>query len=192
MGAISIIVALLSISLVAVLASFVAQRIAKNIKKRKAALQEIYLKKIYDEWNEYYEQLEPGLKDAAMETLETYLALRLLPTYAESWRKLPVDFSIYSTKDEVENEVNRKIDELKKRVEEIEKRFPKKATLEKIASVNDAILSTNLEGLSESIKRIEEKMLTRWDVAKIVFEILAALAFLTGLIFGALKFLSGI
>ena len=191
MEIISIIVALIT-AIVAVLASYLAHRIAKNVKKRKAQLREIYFKKINEEWNKYYGQLEPSLKDVAKESYETYLLLNLLSNYGKTWGNLPVEFPSYSTKDEVEGEVDRKVDELKKRVEEIEKRFPKEATLEKIASVNDAILSTNLEALSESIKRIEERMLTKWDVVKILFQILAALGVLTTLIFAALKYLTGI
>ena len=68
------------------------------------------------------------------------------------------------------------------RIEGIEKRFPAESKLDKIASVNDAILATNIENLSDSIKKIEDKMLTKWDIVKITFEILLVLGGIIGLI----------
>jgi len=62
--------------------------------------------------------------------------------------------------------------------------------LEKIASVNDAILATQLETLSASIKAIQNRMLTKWDIAKIVFAILSALGILVGIIFGIINFVA--
>jgi len=50
-------------------------------------------------------------------------------------------------------------------------------------------MATNIEALSESIKRIENKILTKWDVAKIVFEIIAIFGVLIGIAFGIIKYL---
>jgi ABC-type multidrug transport system fused ATPase/permease subunit len=90
----------------------------------------------------------------------------------------------------IEEKERSRVDELIKRIEAIESRFPKTSTLEKLSSVNDAILATQLETLSESIKTIKDRMLTKWDVAKTVFYILSALGILTGIIFGIISFVS--
>ncbi|GAI25840.1 unnamed protein product, partial [marine sediment metagenome] len=105
-------------------------------------------------------------------------------------RNYLVHFSTVQTKQDIETQVNEQVDELKKRIEEIEARFPQEATLEKIASVNDAILATQLETLSASIKAIQDRMLTKWDIAKIVFAILTALGTLIGIIFGIINFVA--
>jgi hypothetical protein len=40
----------------------------------------------------------------------------------------------------------------------------------------------NIESLTEAVRRIEERALSKWDVAKIVFQILAAVIALTGIV----------
>ena len=105
-------------------------------------------------------------------------------------RNYLVHSSTVQTKQDIETQVNAKVDKLKKRIEEIEARFPQEATLEKIASVNDAILATRLDALSDSIKAIQDRILTKWDVAKIVFAILSALGILVGIIFGVINFVA--
>ena len=72
----------------------------------------------------------------------------------KTWRNVFVHASGSSSENEIEKKVSDKITEIKNRVEEIEKRFPRKSTIEKVASVNDAILATNFESLSETAKRI--------------------------------------
>lgn len=87
------------------------------------------------------------------------------------------------------------------RIADLEKRLPAEATLEKVASVNDAILATKLESLDESLKQLREQslkeleglsnsMLGRWDVAVVVFAILAAISGILGAIFGIINFVS--
>ena len=45
------------------------------------------------------------------------------------------------------------------------------------------------ESLADSLKTLERRILTKWDVAKIVFIILAALSGIIGIIFGILNYL---
>jgi hypothetical protein len=152
--------------------SFLLQLLIRRQKELEAKQRELYA----ELWNRYHAKLQSELQN------EPYLSLFLTDT-EKALRNFFVHVPAYLTKVEIESEVNKKFDELKSRVEEIEKRFPKDATLEKIASVNDAILATNLEALSETVKRIEQKLLGKWDVAKVVFQILAALGVLIGIIF---------
>ena len=142
---------------------------------RRKELGEDLRKTLSESFREYYAKTDTELADT------TGYNFRYLRNYL-------VHYSTLQTRPEIEEQVNVKVDELKKRIEAIESRFPQEATLEKIASVNDAILATQLETLSDSIKAIQDKMLTKWDVAKIVFAILSALGFLAGIIFGILTF----
>ena len=187
MNEIIITIVALVASIIAVLTSFLLQMVVKRQKEAEAQQRETYSGMINELWNKYYKRFESGLKGEAKTDYEAYLNY-LLTNYERSWRNLLVHSPSYPTRAEIETEVNKKFDELKRRVEEIENRFPKEATLEKIASVNDAILATNVEALSESIKRIEDKLLTKWDIAKVVFQILAALGVLIGVIFAILQY----
>ena len=93
------------------------------------------------------------------------------------------------TEEQIEAKIAEKLTEIKERVEQIESRFPKEATIDKIASVNDALLATQIESLTEAVTRIEQKILTKWDVAKIVFEILAGFGVLMGLLLAVIQLL---
>ena len=42
--------------------------------------------------------------------------------------------------------------------------------------------------LHRRIKKIEERILTKWDIAKVVFQIIAALGAIIGLVFGILQY----
>jgi len=72
----------------------------------------------------------------------------------------------------IEDQVDAAVLHLKDRIVELEKRFPEATTIDKIASVNDAILATKLEQIASDLKRIDEKMLGKWEVALITIEIL--------------------
>ena len=107
-----------------------------------------------------------------------------------SFPNLPIIPVASIGKDEINKEIEQKTSFLYDKIEEIEKRFPSDATIEKISSVNDAILATNIESLFESLKRIEDKLLSKWDVAKIVFQIIASLGGVIALAIVAIKFAS--
>lgn len=65
------------------------------------------------------------------------------------------------TEEQIEAKIAEKLTEIKERVEQIESRFPKEATIDKIAFVNDALLATQIESLTEAVTRIEQKILTK-------------------------------
>ena len=77
---------------------------------------------------------------------------------------------------------------LQERLARVERRFPKEATLEKIASINDAILATKIEYLERSLKELESRLLTKWDVAVILFAIIGAVGVIAGTIFAVANF----
>jgi membrane protein YqaA with SNARE-associated domain len=92
------------------------------------------------------------------------------------------------SKTEVQQEVNASTESLKQRIEQIEQRLPDRNVVDKIASVNEAVLATHVELLQEAVKRLEEKMLSKWDVAAVVFTVIAALGGLVGLTLTIIKF----
>lgn len=171
---ITIVVSLIAGVLAALLSFLMSyrQRVVKEKENLQKQLFSDALSKAFSEsFGDYYEKIDIDKTDYIARDLRNYL----------------VHFATLQTKPEIEEQVNLKVDDLKKRLEAIEARFPQEATLEKLASVNDAILATKLETLADSIKTIQDKMLTKWDVAKIVFAIFSILGILVGLIFGIIN-----
>jgi hypothetical protein len=60
--------------------------------------------------------------------------------------------------------------------------------LEKIASINDAILATKIEQLEKSLGLLDSRMVTKWDVATIVFAVIGAIGVIAGAIFAVANF----
>ena len=71
--------------------------------------------------------------------------------------------------------IEQRVEAVKRRIDEIETRFPAEATLDKVASINDAILATKIEALSAEVERLQSNLITKWDVATIIFLVLGAL-----------------
>ena len=138
---------------------------------------------------EIIEKVSVALNDLPKSSRDAYVRYLTYSQYQDgSFPEPPIIVSSSFSKDEIEQEIKNKTEFLEHRIRDIENRFPNEATIEKVASVNDAILSTNLEALSETLKKIEDKLLSKWDVAKIVFQIIAALGGLLGLSLAIIKF----
>ena len=191
---IEIIIGVLAASLASLIASLFSALTAKKRKAREEYLKALYLTKFEDLWATS-KDIEIGKLREDINYKQDKQYLNFFKDYLSTDFKniqqriifIPSDVS----KEEIELKVKQKVDEIKKRIEEIEKRFPAEGTLEKIASVNDAILATNIESLTDSIKKIEERILTKWDIAKVVFQIIAALGVVIGLVFGILQYFKG-
>lgn len=87
------------------------------------------------------------------------------------------------------------VDALKRRLAEVEARFPDQSTIDKVASVNDAILATKVEHLEAEVKRLETRiddMPTKWDIATIVFAVIASLGVLVGAGITVIRWISGV
>lgn len=155
----------------------------KKVKVKKIKKQKVYnnidkilrTKNFYKEINEIY----TDKNDPNTEIFYNHI----LSTYKNALADSLSNLTVKKQNLEIENKISSKIDQLSKRIQEIEKRFPKNSTLEKISSINDAVMATNVESLSESVKRIESKILTNWDIVKILFEIIAVLSVLMCIIF---------
>lgn len=153
-----------------------AQRLKEVNEALRKSLSESF-RKVGDEyfWQSEYVDARYGLNEY------------LWNNYVNTTRNLLAHHPKLETKADIREEVNAAFDELKKRIDAIEARFPEQDKLEKIASVNDAILGTQLEAMSESIKAIQDEMLTKWDVAKVVFAILGSLGAIAAIVFGILN-----
>ena len=135
--------------------------------------------KNYDKLLEKYEKGLPPDNRVVVDDLKDY-TLR-------DFRNMLAHYPVPSKEIDIEAEVNSRIEEINKKIETIEARLPKKATLDKLASVNDAILATQIEALTESVNDLKKNMLTKWDVAKVVFAIIGALGVISGIIIGILN-----
>ena len=91
--------------------------------------------------------------------------------------------------EEIEEIVKEKQSTLQKRLDKIEARFPDNSTIDKLSSINDAVLATNLESIASQLNKLEDKVLTKWDVAIVVFEILGGIGVLIGIVFGLISFI---
>jgi len=92
--------------------------------------------------------------------------------------------------EEVREELERELREIQQRVHKIEDRFPEDAKLEKIASINDALLSERIDQLAGQISALEKRILTHWDVAKIVSTIVGSICAVVVATYGIIQFLT--
>jgi hypothetical protein len=90
----------------------------------------------------------------------------------------------------VKKELHEIREAFQERLERIEQRFPEEATLEKIASINDAILATKIEQLEKSVEELGNRILSKWDVATIVFAVIASVGVVAGAIFAVANFVT--
>jgi len=83
------------------------------------------------------------------------------------------------------------LEDLQKRLKGIEARFPDKADASKVASVNDTLLAAAVQGLSGRLERVERTQLGKWEVAKVVFAVLGALAGVVTIAGGLVRLFGG-
>lgn len=168
----------------ALVASLIAARFSVN-RRKEEEMRRMEIMKLYEE------RLSRRLGEyRKLYTLEDLNELweSLLEKSASASASSPISVRSMS-KNDVQKEIDQRVESLKERIAGIENRFPQQSTIDKIASVNDAILATQVENLDKSINQLEEKLLTRWDVVKIVFQIIAALSGLIGVILAIITFL---
>jgi hypothetical protein len=104
-----------------------------------------------------------------------------------SFPQSPIIFVSLTPKDEkTYEELKQAVEEVRSRVGSIEIRLPNKSTLDKIASVNDAILATKIDNLESYLAKLEANQVTKWHVVKIVLAITGAIATILSLIISLL------
>jgi len=93
------------------------------------------------------------------------------------------------SREDIQKEVESQLGEVQARIEKIENRFPDEAKLDKVASINDALISERIDQLSKQVENLDNKILSRWDVALVVSSIIAAIIAVVGATYGVLKVL---
>jgi hypothetical protein len=173
------------------IAVFILRRFERKIKKNEQEEAQKRRKLINAYFTSNYDDLLSKYVDLFQNDTNKISLYEFKTSSVNDWTNLLLGYSFkfpLNQKD-IEKIVKEKTEDLNKRLAAIEERFPKASTIDKVASVNDAILATKIETLAESMRLLREQMLTKWDVAKIVFTILGALGVITAIIFGALAYL---
>lgn len=91
------------------------------------------------------------------------------------------------SREQVTAEVDEKMSGLRERLQAIEKRFPDEASIDKIASINDALFAHRIDQLFDRIEKLERKVLTKWDVAIIVSVVATGIFAVVGATYAVLK-----
>lgn len=78
-------------------------------------------------------------------------------------------------------EVDKQVAALAQRVEQIESRFPSETIIDKVASVNEALLALHVDVINRRLDKIEADRLTEGNVFTIVIGVLAALGALAAI-----------
>jgi hypothetical protein len=94
------------------------------------------------------------------------------------------------TEEQIKEEVINEMREFEDRVEKIARRSPEDVQLDKIASMNDAILSERIGQLSERIASLESKALSHLDVAVTVSTVIGGIFAVVAAIYALLIFIS--
>ena len=180
-------------SLIALISSFLTKLFAQRQKKK---TQELVLKmkesysplidKLSEDYAKDIKKISEQLK--IEETKSRNYIQDARTGYENVLRNMIAHTSTYDTEKEIEIKIDTKLNDIQTRMNQIENRFPADSSLDKIASINDALLAKSIETISESIKNIEKKLLSKWDVAKVFFQILTALGVLISIILAVKEF----
>jgi len=90
------------------------------------------------------------------------------------------------SREEIRSEVESRLNEIKGRIQAIEERFPDKSSIDKIASINDALFAERIEQLGARLEKLEAKQLTKWDVAITVSMVVAGIFAVVGATYAVL------
>jgi DNA-directed RNA polymerase subunit N (RpoN/RPB10) len=120
---------------------------------------------------------ESGLQSELLKQIEDKLELRLKGISPASEEKL-------------KSEISKEFQQFKERIEKIERRFPDEAQIDKVASINDALLSQRIDQLKERIDKMEEKIPSKWDIALTVSAILGGICAVVAATYGVIQFIT--
>jgi hypothetical protein len=162
--------------LVGTIGSFISRLLAERTKSQQVVVEGVRL--------EFSEAVTESLADHATAGKEVREAIEGLNREIRAVQET----TEVRLKDDVKDAVNRAVSTFTERLERIEQRFPEESTIDKIASINDAILATKVEQLQTLLEQLEDRILTKWDVATIVFMVIAAVGGLAGVIFAVANF----
>ena len=103
------------------------------------------------------------------------------------WIASQASSSQASSRNAIGIEIDSRINELRARLQAVEDRFPKSSSIDKIASINDALFAERIDQLSTRIGGLEKKLLSKWDVAVSVCLIIAGIFAVVGATYAVLK-----
>tara|TARA_B100000508_G_C11432154_1_gene264006 strand:+ start:439 stop:951 length:513 start_codon:yes stop_codon:yes gene_type:complete len=92
---------------------------------------------------------------------------------------------------QVKEELTNELVEFRDRIAKIEGRFPPDADLDKVASINDALLSERIDQLTKRLEGVEARILSKWDVALVVSAILGGISAVVAATVAVVRFLGG-
>ncbi|WP_208739629.1 hypothetical protein [Arthrobacter agilis] len=114
-------------------------------------------------------------EDAEIETLQEWRRVM------DAWAGATAEAEGDGRRAEDMTGLERRFELLERRLTSMEGRLPERGTLDKLESVNDAILATQLENLSKHIDRLDQNAMTTGAVTQIVLTCIGALAAITAL-----------
>lgn len=136
------------------------------------------------------------IRELNLENLPEGLRIQLLDQFQATAVTAAATSDTAVTKVAIDSLLDKQFGDLSDRIKQIEDRFPSDATIDKIASVNDAILGTRLESIEKLVtatrsemKTLRGDMLNKWDVVVVVIMLLGAIATLTRVAIGAIEYI---
>lgn len=89
----------------------------------------------------------------------------------------------------VRDEITSELGEVRERIKRIEDRFPDESEIEKNSLINDALLAERIDQLVKRLDALETRVLSKWDVAKVVSGILAGISAVVAATYSVITFL---
>jgi len=178
-------------AILGVVFSVLIERYLQQNKKRLEETSQAFKKELSKAQAPLIEKLNTVLMELPKDVRAKYIQTLVYSQRSDgSFPELTILPPSTATKEEIGKLIDKQISTLRTRIEEVEKRFPSEATLDKISSVNDAILATKVENLANSIEELNRKLLTKWDVAKVIFQVIGGLGALAAIILAVTNLLS--
>lgn len=88
----------------------------------------------------------------------------------------------------VKRELDQELADFRDRIARIEDRFPDDSELDKIASINDALLSERIDQLSKRVEALEGRTLTKWDVGLVISGVIGGISAVVATTVAVLRF----
>lgn len=175
------------VSVISLMLMLLARRLSEIEQKAENSISAISSQAVLDSQVSFVKDL---LSDLPESTRAAYI--RYITETQRADGSLDSPLVIFADKDvpsKIKQHFQERFSGLQERLERIEMRIPEGATLDKLASVNDAILATNIESLSQAVGRLETRILTKWDIAKIVFLIVGSIIGVASLVVAVLRYI---
>ena len=84
------------------------------------------------------------------------------------------------TKEDVQNEIDDQLSELREALTRIQSRLPKEGTVDQTANINAALLSERIDQLAKQVENLDKRTLSKWDVALTVGTVITGIVLVVG------------